>query len=222
MLHPLLVKIIDTPEFQRLRHISQLGGVYHVYPGSGHNRFEHSIGTAHLAGKLARHLKDVHSKDDTTREGHITVDISEKDILCVEIAGLCHDLGHGPFSHLFDKKFIKALPEDTDEGILRWKHEQGSCDVFDRLMGRESVQNYIKCMKPEMKINQEDLKLIKSMIKPKNGETVNYFSRGEDKSFLFEIISNEKSGVDVDKWDYFARDCHHLGIANGFDHNRFI
>ena len=39
---------------------------------------------------------------------------------------------------------------------------------------------------------------------------------------FFQIISNEINGVDVDKWDYFARDCHHVGIRNSFDHNRFM
>ena len=43
-LEPLLVKIINTPQFQRLKNIKQLGGAYYVFPGASHNRFEHSIG----------------------------------------------------------------------------------------------------------------------------------------------------------------------------------
>ena len=73
--------------------------VYSVYPGASHNRFEHGIGTSHLCGLMLKTLKDLHENEYKDEEGLIT----DKEILCVQIAGLCHDLGHGPFSHTFER-----------------------------------------------------------------------------------------------------------------------
>ena len=49
-----------------------------------------------------------------------------------------------------------------------------------------------------------------------------YRGRKKDKYFLYEIVANKRNGIDVDKWDYFARDCHNLGISNNFDCHRFM
>uniref|UniRef100_A0A3B4ET38 HD domain-containing protein n=1 Tax=Pundamilia nyererei TaxID=303518 RepID=A0A3B4ET38_9CICH len=193
-LHPLLVKIIDTPQFQRLRNIKQLGGVYFVYPGASHNRFEHSIGVAYLAGELAKALKVKQPE----------LDINERDVLCVQIAGLCHDLGHGPFSHFFDGMF---MPEAGDK---KWKHEEASIKMFDYLLEENGLKPVMEQYGLEIKDKKEnDLKKT-------------YPGREKEKSFLYEIVSNKETGIDVDKFDYFARDCHHLGIQNNFDHQRFI
>ncbi|XP_061184134.1 deoxynucleoside triphosphate triphosphohydrolase SAMHD1-like isoform X2 [Saccostrea echinata] len=167
-MNPVCVKIIDTPEFQRLRFIKQLGGCSFVYPGACHTRFEHSIGTSYLAGLLVRTLKDNMSTDPGYKNINKNISIDEKDILCVEIAGLCHDLGHGAFSHLFDSMFI-----------------------------------------PRMKGNSEWKKKIKNKIDAK-------------KDFLYEIVANEENKIDVDKWDYFSRDCHMLGLTHNFQIMRSI
>jgi HD superfamily phosphohydrolase len=98
-LPPLCIKVIDTPEFQRLRDLKQLGGTYWVFTSASHNRFEHSLGTAYLAGKLAK----------TLRKNQPQLGIDDKDVLCVQLAGLCHDLGHGPMSHMWDSKFLKRM-----------------------------------------------------------------------------------------------------------------
>ncbi|XP_052816404.1 deoxynucleoside triphosphate triphosphohydrolase SAMHD1-like isoform X2 [Mya arenaria] len=205
-LHPLCVAIIDTPEFQRLRSIKQLGNGYFVYPGASHNRFEHSLGVCHLAGKLVRAFQDRQPE----------LGIRNTDILCVEIAGLCHDLGHGPFSHLFDGIFIPmVVPGST------WKHEQASIEMFDYLVAENNL-------KPEFEkygLTELDREFIKEQIerssKPdQKNWTLN--GRPKEKSFLYEVVSNKRNGIDVDKWDYFARDCHMLGIRNNFDHNRCI
>ncbi|XP_046543682.1 deoxynucleoside triphosphate triphosphohydrolase SAMHD1-like isoform X4 [Haliotis rubra] len=157
----LCMKIIDTPQFQRLRYLKQLGGGYFVYPGATHNRFEHSIGTYHLAGKFARILKWKHPAH-----------FGDDEIKCIEMAGLCHDLGHGPFSHVSDNMFIPRVKPDS-----KWKNHVTTESVIE-----------MRSTKP----------------------------------YLYEIVANSKTGIDVDKWDYFARDCHMVGMKNNFDHDRYM
>ncbi|XP_062314478.1 deoxynucleoside triphosphate triphosphohydrolase SAMHD1-like isoform X2 [Osmerus eperlanus] len=209
-MHPLLVRIIDTPQFQRLRFIKQLGGACYVYPGATHNRFEHSIGVSHLAGRLVKELK----------ERQPELQITCRDFLCVQIAGLCHDLGHGPFSHLFDGMFIpKVRPESEKK---KWKHEDASVAMFDHLVKENTLKDM---MKDHGLVPSEDLDFIKEQIAGPIDKTPGkwpYKGRPVEKSFLYEIIANKRNGVDVDKWDYFARDSYYLGLKSNFDHDRFI
>ncbi|XP_053466310.1 deoxynucleoside triphosphate triphosphohydrolase SAMHD1 isoform X2 [Ictalurus furcatus] len=217
-MHPLLVQIIDTPEFQRLRNIKQLGGGYFVFPGASHNRFEHSIGVAHLAGKLVQSLR---------AQGN---DITEKDELCVQIAGLCHDLGHGPFSHLFEVFMKKVKPE------LKWKHEKESVKMFEQLITKNIGKNnktIKKIMEDDHNLEKHDIKFIKELIY--SGERLNSAEdtketetekrdkqRRKDNPYLYEIVANERTGIDVDKMDYFSRDCLHLGMKSNFSHERYV
>ncbi|KAL1281504.1 hypothetical protein QQF64_000307 [Cirrhinus molitorella] len=205
-MNPLLVKIIDTPQFQRLRHIKQLGGTYLVYPGASHNRFEHSLGVAYLAGRLVKVLHDNQPE----------LKITKKDFLCVQIAGLCHDLGHGPFSHVFDglvipeakkMKRLRGLPDDIPE---KWKHEQMSVLMFDDIMKSLKAQN--EDVLKEHGLDDKDVIFIKELIEGAKTSEWTYKGRDEDKSFLYEIVANKQNGIDVDKWDYFAR----------FDHQRLL
>lgn len=84
------LKIIDSPIFQRLRRIRQLSGAHLTYPSAQHSRFEHSLGVMHIAGQAANALKE---------KGHLKSDqIGE-----IRLAALLHDVGHGPFSHLFEE-----------------------------------------------------------------------------------------------------------------------
>ncbi|KAJ8302865.1 hypothetical protein KUTeg_019261 [Tegillarca granosa] len=191
------VKIIDTPQFQRLRFLKQLGACYFVYPGAAHNRFEHCLGVCYLAGQLARALQ--------RRQPELK--ITEKDILCVEIAGLCHDLGHGPFSHLFDGKFIPVIRPDSD-----WKHEEASVKMFDYLLEDNGLVNEFQ----KYGLTETDRTFIKEQIVGPVSE------RNAEITVIENIVANKRNGIDVDKWDYFARDCHMLGIRNNFDHTRFM
>jgi uncharacterized protein len=84
-------ELIDTYIFQRLRRIRQLAGAHLVYPGALHSRFEHSLGSMFLAGLAAQTL---YSKDYFSDQDYIQK---------IRIAALLHDIGHGPFSHLFEE-----------------------------------------------------------------------------------------------------------------------
>ncbi|XP_060772872.1 deoxynucleoside triphosphate triphosphohydrolase SAMHD1-like isoform X2 [Neoarius graeffei] len=159
--------------------------------------FQLNISVAHLAGCLLKSLRDNQPE----------LEITERDILCVQIAGLCHDLGHGPFSHLFDSLFIAKVRPD-----LKWKHETASVQMFDHLVERNELKD---------KFTPDDLNFIKALIDSTDSQdTKHKHKRRED--FLYEIVANKRTGIDVDKWDYFARDSYHLGIPNSSDHNRFI
>src|SRR3954468_23659217 len=85
----LVVALIDTPEFQRLRRIRQLGLAYFAYQSAEHSRFTHSLGAFHLAQRVIAKLR-------------LTHEIAEETQTAVRIAALLHDVGHGPFSHVIE------------------------------------------------------------------------------------------------------------------------
>ena len=102
------LKIIDTPIFQRLRRIRQLSGAHLIYPGAQHTRFEHSLGVMHIASMAGQALAE---------KGIVSSD----DIQNLRLAGLLHDVGHGPFSHLFVEIFEekrKISHEDLGRDII--------------------------------------------------------------------------------------------------------
>ena len=102
------MKIIDDPIFQRLRRIRQLSGAHLTYPGAQHTRFEHSLGVMHIADQAGRIL---HEKNI----------INTDQIENLRLAALLHDIGHGPFSHLYEevlREKTKTSHEDLGKKII--------------------------------------------------------------------------------------------------------
>ena len=97
---------LDSKEFQRLRRIRQLGGDFQVYPTAEHSRFSHSLGVYEIVRRMVTEIKS------------LSVELNEYDKICVMLAGLLHDVGHGPFSHAFEHVTNPSHEDYTAKIIL--------------------------------------------------------------------------------------------------------
>jgi len=174
---------IDHPLFQRLRGLKQLGATHWVYIGATHTRFEHSLGVGYLAKKYLTILKD-HNP---------SIECSGEEIFLVSVAGLCHDLGHGPFSHTFEKWMR------TKKEYKHWHHEDFSIEFLEQIANESPID-----------FDTDEIKFMKTIIQGNP-------RRKEERMFLYDIVSNSKTGVDVDKFDYIVRDGKRTGFPTNFD-----
>ncbi|DAZ96091.1 TPA: hypothetical protein N0F65_000639 [Lagenidium giganteum] len=207
---PICMRIIDTLQFQRLRNLHQLGAANFVYIGATHSRFEHCLGVAHLAERMAQHIRE--------QQPWLRPLMTDRDILCIKIAGLCHDLGHGPFSHVFDGIFRKQLRRRSMV-TTEWTHEQGSLDMLDHLIQANSINV------ARYDLSEQDIVFIKEMIfgGPLPGGDGNLRGRPHmSQRFLYDFVNNGSSGLDVDKLDYFIRDAFHTGTKPAVDTDLLI
>ena len=122
--------IIDTRPVQRLRRIRQLAGSEFVYPAANHTRFEHVIGAMHLAGALAQALP---------------IDVPERQQEQLRLAALLHDIGHGPFSHVFEPLLAKYLGKNHEDFVPWLVNETEiaqrleSADLNPKILGRLAI-----------------------------------------------------------------------------------
>jgi HD superfamily phosphohydrolase len=118
----LIIALIDTPEFQRLRRIRQLGLAYFAYQAAEHSRFTHSLGAFHLAARMVAKLR-------------LSYPIPDEAQTAVRVAALLHDIGHGPFSHVI-------------ESILDFHHEQFTIEAV--LSTDTDVGKLLKQFSPDL------------------------------------------------------------------------
>jgi HD superfamily phosphohydrolase len=184
-LSDLAVQVIDTYPFQRLHYIKQTGFAYKVFPTATSSRFEHSIGVYHVTrvflNEMARKQPDV-CPDERTQE-----------LLC--IAGLVHDLGHGPFSHLFDEFISRTV------GAVPWAdHEHRSKVLFRWLVKTNDIA-----------LSDQEITFITDRIDDPPRDR-----------WYDTLICNPHSSIDMDKMDYVVRDSLHFGMKFHADVTRLL
>lgn len=222
--------IINSPYFQRLRYLQQLGVCFLVFPNANNKRFEHSIGTYHLVEKLLDSLinnsdvKEINKsllkvpfiKKYITSLYSICIDVDidiGKELLLddylielVKIAGLCHDLGHGPLSHLFDEWLLNQ-DDLKDNNMIH--HENRSIRILQEIINT----TYVHDMPLTSFIDDNAFNFIAELINP---------TKDTPNNFIFQIVSNNINGLDVDKLDYICRDSFYLGLNTSFQFTRVI
>ncbi len=172
-------ELVDLPIVQRLRRLHQLQTAYLVYPGAEHSRFQHSLGVMHLSGKFAvslirrtysfrgTRIKDIEIPD---LEPLGIKDVSDvfSYLLGLRIAGLFHDIGHGPYSHAFDEAIISKNDELKSKGIF--SHEDVGWFIYKNHL-REYIEKKLDSLEKNrsMRINAEEvLETIDYILSPRS------------------------------------------------------
>ena len=194
--------ILDSPYLQRLRDVHQLALTYLVYPGATHKRFEHSLGVMELAGRVYDNV--IANRYAPGSIGILNLPVDDSDRLywrkVVRLGGLCHDIGHLPFSHATEKTILPS-------GM---SHE----NLTAALIMRNEMAPLWKGMTPPVRA----LDVAKVAV---GQEFLPAVSLTDWERFLHDIIGHDALGVD--RMDYLLRDSLHVGVAYGrFDHLRLL
>ena len=196
----IVLEILGVPELQRLRRIRQLGMAYFIFPGAEHSRFSHSLGTSHVAIRFVRQLQK--SAARVLIPSLLPGDTAVRDLA---VAALCHDLGHGPLSHAFEKEIVG---NDFDR------------DTWIKALGLEEDRSLLKNAKWHEIIGHgllawPDGRLHGLLEQLEGGLStrIRHLLRGEyHPTYLAKILRAE---IDVDRADFIRRDTHQTGVAYG-------
>lgn len=194
------VTVVDTPAFQRLRRVSQLGLTELVFPSAGFSRFTHSLGVCHLTGLMLDYLEK--NNDDFK--------ISDEERQLFRLAGLLHDLGHYPYSHIVEHATKQAY---TQRFVLKTVGEAGGAKSEASYLSHERLSFEIAKLDPDVR-----QVLSAAHVDPRDvwaiiwGED-RFHSKGKNAVPLRNLISAD---MDADRLDYMLRTNHHSGIPYGF------
>jgi HD superfamily phosphohydrolase len=198
-------EIIQLPVFNRLHRIRQSSFAFMVYPTAHGTRFAHSIGTMKVASDIAEEILKNLSYDD---KKSILGDMNEREFVEIaRLAGLLHDIGHGPFSHTSERILAEALkqvsPNDYNEGYKLWEREDFPVHEFYTYKLIQEGKDLAQLLPSDYK------EILCDVITPMSRSS--NISQ-EALNLLRQIITSQ---LDADKMDYLLRDAYTSGVSYG-------
>lgn len=200
------VAILDSLEFQRLRAIKQLGFAEYSYPGATHNRYIHSVGVMHLAGRAF---------DSIFRDFKFSSAIIRSRLRQVlRLAALLHDIGHGPLSHTTEE--VMPMVADLQVSVYQGRFSQNKKnrkanheDYTIKFVMDSSLADIIRAMDLEIQPLHVACLIDLSLTAPDDF----FIDGGLDlRPILSQVVSSE---MDVDRMDYLERDAYFCGTNYG-------
>jgi len=207
---PLQKFFIDHPLFTRLQNVSQLGALTAVRRIQGHNRYHHCIGTMYVVSRITEHL---------VKLGPENHGISKEAAICAQLSALCHDLGHGPNSHMFEDALATHLREmkdkDADYPDVIIDHEYRSILLFKAIF-KDAVSKKVPGAKSITKEMERvimagiDLDCYLKYFAPETKEDSISKNYPGLPSWANAIIGITSHTIGADRIDYLARDSYWL------------
>ena len=187
------LKIIDTPEFQRMRRIKQLSVANIVFPSADHTRFSHSLGCFYVMKQIIAHFDSIFGK--------MGIEVSKQDKDIALLAALLHDIGHGPFSHAFEDIHPKGAAQVSHE---TWTSRIITCHSgtiykqIEETFGKGTAEKVSELIEKQRRVKSSEENYII--------EKIDIFS------VLSSLISSQ---LDADRLDYLVRDAYNCGVSFG-------
>lgn len=204
------VAILDTPEFQRLRAIKQLGFSEFSFPGATHNRYLHSLGVCHISGQIFDAIFRIYPFTKSTVKSASKSSKKTQLRQACRLGALLHDLGHGPLSHTTEQVMPKIedlkikIYNDENNQNRRANHEDYTLKFLTDSSIAEAIKNNFEFTPYH----------VACLIDKTLPATDDFFMDGQMdfRPILSQIISSE---LDADRMDYLERDSYFCGTNYG-------